>query len=55
MFSQVVHSEKDRKYHGLLWRDLDPTKSVDVYEEVCLTFGDRAFPYLAQSWFAAML
>ena len=26
MFSQVVLAEKDRKYHRLLWRDLDPTK-----------------------------
>ena len=48
MFSQVVLAEKDRKYHRLLWRDLDPTKPVDVYEAVRLTFGDRASPYLAQ-------
>ena len=47
-FSQVVLAEKDRKYHRLLWRDLDPTKPVDVYEAVRLTFGDRASPYLAQ-------
>ena len=48
MFSQVALPEKDRKYHRLLWRHLDPTKPVDVYEAVCLTFGDRASPYLAQ-------
>ena len=48
MFSQVVLAEKDRKYHRLLWRDLDPTRPVDVYEAVRLTFGDRASPYLAQ-------
>ena len=48
MFSQVVLAEKDRKYHRLLWRELDTTKPVDVYEAVCLTFGDRASPYLAQ-------
>ena len=48
MFSQVVLAEKDRKYHRLLWRDLDPTKPLDVYEAVRLTFGDRASPYLAQ-------
>ena len=48
MFSQVVLAEKDQKYHRLLWRDLDPTKPVHVYEAVCLTFGDRASPYLAQ-------
>ena len=47
MFSQVVLAEKDRKNHRLLWRDLDPTKPVDVYEAVRLTFGDRASPYLA--------
>ena len=48
MVSQVVLAEKDRKYHRLLWRDLDHTKPVDVYEAVHLTFGDRASPYLAQ-------
>ena len=48
MFSQVALAEKDCKYHRLLWRDLDPTKPVDVYEAVRLTFGDRASPYLAQ-------
>ena len=48
MFSQVVLAEKDRKYHRLLWRDLDPTRPVDVYEAVRLIFGDRASPYLAQ-------
>ena len=48
MLSQVVLAERDCKYHRLLWRDLDPTKPVDVYEVVRLTFGDRASPYLAQ-------
>ena len=48
MLSQVVLAEKDRKYHRLLWRDLDPTKPVDVYEAVRLTFGDRASPYLTK-------
>jgi len=47
VFSQVVLAEKGRKYHRLLWRDLDPTKPVDVYKAVCLTFGDREFTYLA--------
>ncbi|PFX25917.1 hypothetical protein AWC38_SpisGene9441 [Stylophora pistillata] len=40
MFSQVVLAGKDRKYHRLLWRDLDPAKPMDVYEAVRLTFGD---------------
>ena len=48
MFSQVVLAEKDRKYHRLLWRDLDPAKPMDVSEAVRLTFGDRASPCLAQ-------
>ena len=48
MFSQVVLAEIDRKYHRLLWRGLDPTMPVDVYEAVRLTFTDRASPYLAQ-------
>ena len=39
IFSQVVLAEKDRKYHRLLWRDLDTTKPVDVYEAVRLTSG----------------
>ena len=48
MFSQIVVAEKDRRYHRLLWRDLDVTKSVEVYDAVRLVFGDRASPYLAQ-------
>ena len=48
MFSQVILAEKDRKYHRLLWRDLDPTKPVEVYGAVRLTSRDRASPYLAQ-------
>ena len=48
MFSQVVLAERDRKYHRLLWRDLDPTMSVDVYEAVRLTYGNRTSLYLAQ-------
>lgn len=44
MFSQVVLTEKDRKYHRLLWRDLDPTKPVDAYEVVRLTFGVKSIP-----------
>ena len=48
MCSEVVLAEKDRKYHRLLWRDLDPTKPLDVYEAVRLTFGDGASPYLTQ-------
>ena len=28
MFSQIVLAEKYRKYHRLLWRDLNPTKPV---------------------------
>ena len=48
MNSQVVQAEIDRKYHRLLWRDLDSTRPVDAYEGVRLTFGDKASPYLAQ-------
>ena len=53
MFSQVILAEKGCKYHRLLWRDLDPTKPVDVYEAVCLAFGDRASPYLTQFVFCS--
>ena len=48
MFSQIVLAENDRRYHRLLWRDLDVTKSVKVHEGVRLVFGDRASPFLAQ-------
>ncbi|XP_068728654.1 uncharacterized protein [Montipora capricornis] len=48
IFFWVVLAEKDHKYHRLLWRDLDPTKPVDVYEAVRLSFGHRASPYPAQ-------
>ncbi|XP_031569182.1 uncharacterized protein LOC116303736 [Actinia tenebrosa] len=48
MFSQVILAEKDRRFHRFLWRDLDQTRPIDVYEAVRLTFGNRASPYLAQ-------
>ena len=48
MFSQVVLAEKHRRYHRFLWRNLDLTKTVDVYEAVRLVFGNKASPYLAQ-------
>ena len=34
IFCQVVLAEKDRRYHKLLWRDLDATKPVNVFEAV---------------------
>ena len=41
-------AEADRRYHRLLWRDLDTEREPEVYEAVRLVFGDRASPYLAQ-------
>ncbi|KAK3755685.1 hypothetical protein QZH41_008942, partial [Actinostola sp. cb2023] len=32
MFCQVLLAEKDRRYHRLLWRDLDDARPPDVYE-----------------------
>ena len=48
MFSQVILAEKDRPFQRFLWRDLDLSKSPEVYEAIRLTFGDRASPFLAQ-------
>ena len=44
MFSQVVLAEKDRRYHRFLWRDLDLTKPVDVYEAVRFGFRRQSIP-----------
>lgn len=48
MFSQVILAEEDRRFHRILWRDLDLTGPVKIYEAQRLTFGDRASPFLAQ-------
>ncbi|XP_064653297.1 uncharacterized protein LOC135503579 [Lineus longissimus] len=48
MFNQVSMAEKDRKFHRLLWRHLDPTAPIEVYEASRLVFGDAASPFLAQ-------
>ena len=48
MFSQVVLAEEDRRFHRVLWRDLDSTTPVKIYEAQRLTFGDKASPFLAQ-------
>ena len=41
-------AKEDRPFHRILWRHLDETKPVAVYEAARLTFGDCASPYLAQ-------
>jgi hypothetical protein len=48
MFNQVVLAPADRRYHRLLWRDLDTLRPIETYEAVRLVFGDRASPFLAQ-------
>ncbi|XP_070549667.1 uncharacterized protein [Ptychodera flava] len=48
MFSQIVMAKEDRPYHRILWRDLDTSRPVTVYQAARLTFGDCASPYLAQ-------
>ena len=47
IFSQVIMTMKDRRYHRLLWRGLHLTTPPDVYEAIRLMFGDRAPPYPA--------
>ncbi len=47
MFSQVLLSKRDRDYHRILWRDLNVSGSIEVYESTRLTFGDKASPFLA--------
>ena len=44
MFFHVRVKEEDRKYHRYLWRDMDSTRSPDVYEMNCLVFGDKSLP-----------
>ncbi|XP_077995002.1 uncharacterized protein LOC144448600 [Glandiceps talaboti] len=48
LFSQVVMAKEDRPFHRILWRNLDLGRPIEVYEAICLTFGYRASPYLAQ-------
>ncbi|XP_064632842.1 uncharacterized protein LOC135491110 [Lineus longissimus] len=48
MFSQIVLREEDRRFHRILWRDLDADSPIKVYEASRLPFGDRASPFLAQ-------
>ena len=48
MFCQVAMAESDQKYHRILWRDLDETVDIKVYEAKRLIFGDRSSPFLAQ-------
>jgi hypothetical protein len=48
MFCQVVLKQEDRKYHRLLWRNLQTDRSIETYEAVRLVFGDKASPFLAQ-------
>jgi hypothetical protein len=48
MFSQVTLAPEDRRFHRMLWRGLDPSSPIEVYEAVRLPFGDRAAPFLAQ-------
>ena len=48
IFSKVIMAKKDRRYHRFLWRGLDSTTPLDVYEAIRLMFGDRASPYPAQ-------
>ena len=44
MFSQVVLAEKDRRYHGLLWRDLDLTKSLLMSMKQFIWFSETSIP-----------
>jgi len=48
MFYQVQLNPEDRRFHRLLWRDLDSSRQIEVYESVRLVFGDRSSPFLAQ-------
>ncbi|XP_064633635.1 uncharacterized protein LOC135491592 [Lineus longissimus] len=48
MFLRVEMDPASRKYHRFLWRDMDDTKPIDVYEYNRLVFGNTASPYLSQ-------
>ena len=48
MFSQIVLDPDDRRYHRILWRDMDTNSPIRTFEAVRLPFGDRASPFLAQ-------
>ena len=48
MFLQIKLAPEDRKYHRFLWRDLDETSPIEVYEYQRLVFGNTSSPYLAQ-------
>ncbi|XP_064629238.1 uncharacterized protein LOC135488533 [Lineus longissimus] len=48
MFSQIILAPEDRRFHRILWRGLDTSSPIEVYEAVRHPFGDRASPFLAQ-------
>ena len=48
MFLQVRLSEKDRKYHRLLWRGMDTSSEPQVYEAQRWLFGNAAAPFCTQ-------
>ena len=48
MFCQIVMAEDCRRFHRILWRDLNQEAPIKVYEATRLIFGDKASPFLAQ-------
>ena len=48
MFSQVTMVKQDRRYHRLLWRGLDLSRPLEVYEAMILMFVYHSLPCLAQ-------
>ena len=48
MFSQVTMVKQDRRYHRHLWRGLDLSRPLEVYEVMRLMFFYRSSPCLAQ-------
>lgn len=46
MYRQIIISEDDRKYHGILWRS-DPSQNIRCYELQTITYGTASASFLA--------
>ena len=48
MYLQIEIEEQDRYHFGLLWRDLDPSRELDVIELSRVVFGKNSAPMESQ-------
>ena len=51
MYLRTVIHPDDRKYHRILWRNLDPTSEPDILQFNRMVFGINSSPFGAQKHF----